>query len=510
MQGPWRFALACALLAMTASARAAEPDVHGAWQMNIDCGYVATATSFLELGQDSASQAFTARLTDCGTVEVPGAISRLVLCHTDPATFTGSILDGALRLPETGRWVSYATGAHEVNVPGACNAARSIEVENVFTGGVVDETDGRATVLAGTFQFSKIVLRRSNGALCFALDSAQTCSVDLRRNDLPVGINVTAVPRAGASVTFEQVLAPGTVVVMPLTEASADVPARFAVIGNDNVRVYYDVHTTARVAGVITTCFAYPDANDDGLVDGASPPLDEDDLVVLHSEDGAFIDRTDRVDTIRKEVCARTTSLSQLTVASPSAPGGIDDPHVAYQFRMDRGRRGRERLDLTTGLTLTSSVTPGEIDPGRTGAVLEVFSATEGSPARFELKAAGWTVSRNRKRARFSGRAGPGNRPVSATIGPVGVWVNAHVTTASVGLPLAAPQTAIAWRLSIGDRRWCAAAVDGYKNARPVKDNRAGHYRAGLGHRADYAPIADCDDKRISWLFRRVVGADQR
>ncbi len=489
MSGLWRPALACLLLAVTTPPRAAELDVHGNWQLNIDCGYAATATSFLEIGQDPGVQTITGRLTSCGTVEVPGAISRFATCSTSPTVFTGSLVNGEFRLPDAGGWVSNATGARDLNIPGACSAAHSLEVKNTLTGGILKEVDGRATVLGGMLMLGRLVLRRADGSECFVLDDAPDCHLDARRNDLAVGTNVNVSPRFGASVTFEQVLTPGTVAVMPLTEPDVDVPARFAVLGNGSVRLYYDVHTTATVAGAIETCFPYPDANGDGVVDATNPPLDEDDLVVLHSEDGAFVDRTERVDTIRKVVCANTNSLSQMTVAQPEVTRPVDLTAAAYRLRLDRGRLGRERLVFETS-QVSFGAAAGEVDPRRTGAVLEVFSATESPAARLDLQASGWTVSRNGKRLRFSGDPASGSGTVSATIG-----AKTRITADAVGLGLAAPQVAVVWRLSIGDRRWCATASDHFK------DNRRGHYRAGHSWSNYNAPIVDCADKRISWFL---------
>ena len=93
-------------------------------------------------------------------------------------------------------------------------------------------------------------------------------------------------------MTFEHVTAPGIVVVMPLTDADGNVPAHFEVLGTNGVPIFYDVRTTAQYEGTITSCFAYPDANGDGVVDGSNPRLDENDLRVLHEEHGIFVDRT--------------------------------------------------------------------------------------------------------------------------------------------------------------------------------------------------------------------------
>jgi hypothetical protein len=495
MHAGWPTLVAVLTLAARASVgRAAELDVQGNWQLNVDCGYSATGTSFLAIDQAPGGRAITASPTTCGSFEVPGAIRRIASCTSTPAIYDGSIVEDAVTLPDGEGWHVDFSVARNVDIQPVCTGVHRIEFQNRLVGRVREESGGQATSIAGTLQLGAVTLLTAGDLPCYHLDDGPDCQFELRRNDLGVGTNVTVSPRAGTSVTFEQVLSPGVVGVTPLTDPDAEVPARFAVMGAGNVQLYYDVHTTATVAGAIETCFSYPDANDDGAVDGISPPLDEDELVVLHSEAGAFIDRTERVDTVRKIVCARTTSLSQMTVAMPSGARPSDSTASLYRLRMDRGRRGRERLEFTSSPMFTGFPI-GTVDPRRRGAVLEVFSTTETLAARFELAAPGWTASRNGKRFRFAGNVGPHGRRLSATIGG-----KARITAAAVGLALVRPPTALAWRLSIGDRRWCNATTNDFK------ENRPNHLRAASPpydwETGVYSPLVDCADKRIAWLLR--------
>ena len=70
------------------------------------------------------------------------------------------------------------------------------------------------------------------------------------------------------------------------------------------------------ISGTITSCLSYADANNDGVVDGTSPPIKESDLQLLHEEGPDFVDRTVSRDSVNNVICAETTSLSQLTMGA--------------------------------------------------------------------------------------------------------------------------------------------------------------------------------------------------
>lgn len=74
-----------------------------------------------------------------------------------------------------------------------------------------------------------------------------------------------------------------------------------------------DVTTTASVTGPIEICSQYPDANDDGIVDGTG--INEASLRFLHEEAGVFVDRTSSADPVANRICAQVSSLSFFIVA---------------------------------------------------------------------------------------------------------------------------------------------------------------------------------------------------
>ena len=101
MHAGWPTLVAVLTLAARASVgRTAELDVQGNWQLNVDCGYSATGTSFLAIDQAPGGRAITASPTTCGSFEVPGAIRRIASCTSTPATYDGSIVEDAVTLPD--------------------------------------------------------------------------------------------------------------------------------------------------------------------------------------------------------------------------------------------------------------------------------------------------------------------------------------------------------------------------------------------------------------------------
>jgi hypothetical protein len=76
---------------------------------------------------------------------------------------------------------------------------------------------------------------------------------------------------------------------------------------------YIDVTTTATVSGPIEICTVYPDADDDGFVDGTAIP--EGRLRFLHEEAEVFVDRTSSFDPVANRICAEVSHLSFFVVA---------------------------------------------------------------------------------------------------------------------------------------------------------------------------------------------------
>lgn len=298
--------------------RAAEVDVSGSWQVNVDCGFVATATAFFDIAEDPTTGVLTASSpADCGTLQVPGAIVKLpAACGIASHAWEGRVSAGNLDLPASGSGVSdirFETPFRFDMIE--CTVARIVSAEQ-FTGRVTDDGSGWATRIDGTLSTSKIDFRTASGRRCLFIAGGPVCRFSMRRNEVPAGSDVTVSPREGATVTFARVIEPGTVAVTPLTEVDGVVPATFRILGDQGVPIFYDVRTTATVAGAITSCFSYPDSDGDGVVDGTDPPFDEQQLRILHEEDGVFVDRTVSLDPDANVICAETTSLSPIVIGT--------------------------------------------------------------------------------------------------------------------------------------------------------------------------------------------------
>jgi len=241
-----------------------------------------------------------------------------------------------------------------------CSAASRIVSSHHLSGTITADDTGLGVRIGGTWENGPVTFYDPMGAICWSMTNPPSCSFDMRRNDVAVGDNVSVSPRAKTTVTFEHVTSPGTVEVMPLTQAGGTVPEQFEVLGNGGVSIFYDVRTTATFAGTITSCFPYPDADGDGIVDGSNPPLDETELRVLHEENGVFVDRTVSLDTTAKIICGATTSLSQLAIAHPPTAPSNDHPFEGGKLVLTRkptGHCGR-RCPLAEARTIRKRLVP--------------------------------------------------------------------------------------------------------------------------------------------------------
>lgn len=327
-------------------------DVSGDWQVNIDCGLAATATSFLTLTGTTGSSAVEATTPECGTLEVPGEIVEILSCTSTPEPRIGSNSGTSLTIPPSGVFRSDSLFTPFTFPFLLCPADRVVS-DHRYNGTVVDDGAGVAVSISGTLFNTLLRVYRPDGSICIDIADTLDCTFDMRRNRVATGSNVTLSPRAGASVTFETVTAPGTAAVVPLTAPSATVPASFAVLGEGGVPIFYDVKTNAEWSGSVESCFAYGDANNDGLVDQNGQP--EADLRVLHDEGGVFVDRTSGLDTVGNVICGETSSLSQLVVAGgPAQPTGCSaaplsckrstDPNTVMLQISDKSGTDRDKL----------------------------------------------------------------------------------------------------------------------------------------------------------------------
>ena len=106
---------------------------------------------------------------------------------------------------------------------------------------------------------------------------------------------------------------------------------------------------------------AYPDLDDDGLVDLRTPALAESQLRILHAENGAFVDRTVSLDPIHNTICAQTLSLSEFVVGT--------------------GSTGATTTTTTTNASSSSTTSTVAASTSTTTTTLPTSSACGGSPA---------------------------------------------------------------------------------------------------------------------------------
>jgi hypothetical protein len=167
--------------------------------------------------------------------------------------------------------------------------------------------------IAGTITYNSIVLYDASSNVCLTL-SGYAFPFVMRRADVPAGSNVSAEPFDDGTVSFETVNTAGAAAIVTVTDATGTLPTNFQLSNS----LYVDVVTSADHAGTITTCLPYPDADDDGFVDGTNPPLPEGQLQILHAENGVFVDRTVSRDPVNNVICAETSSLSEFAVGAGS------------------------------------------------------------------------------------------------------------------------------------------------------------------------------------------------
>ncbi|HEY8562596.1 MAG TPA: carboxypeptidase-like regulatory domain-containing protein, partial [Pyrinomonadaceae bacterium] len=114
----------------------------------------------------------------------------------------------------------------------------------------------------------------------------------------------------------------------------------------------YDVTTTAATNGTIDVCLA--NLNEFNPIAFAS-------LRILHGEGGAWVDRTQSANFMKREICARVSTLSPFVIATVTAPPTAANVSVS----------GRVTSDGTNGIsnaTVTVTDADGTILTTRTGS----------------------------------------------------------------------------------------------------------------------------------------------
>jgi hypothetical protein len=464
-----------------------EIDVRGSWQANLECGGYATATTFYSFDQNLPTGVVTELPAPCGTVTLAGeAVAPASACTVTPAPSGGLVSGTSFSLPATG----YDSVDQTLATPVywdlfGCLVSRTI-VESRHTGAVSDGGTGVATSITGSITYNVVDVLRPDGSVCLHFGPFTPCTYVMLRNDVPAGTNVTVKPNANVQVTFATVTGAGAALVTPLNDPDGEIPANFHVLGGV-LPIFYDVSTTATIAGPITTCYFYGDANQDGIIDGTT--IAEIDLRMLHEEDLSFVDRTVSLDPIGNVICAETTSLSQLApgaFATPPGGGSSDDVVVAgIKLIVKRNPSGVEKGSFVSRdrARITTPTLGGPNDPRTVGATFEVVSDAEGVDA-YSLPAGGWTAT-TAGTLKFIG-ALVGSDVKKAVIKPDKAIT---VKLLATDLPLAEPHGAMAVRLTTGGLRHCAR----FGSTNIVRDEPNRFVAKG----AKAAALLDCSDAAL-------------
>jgi hypothetical protein len=482
----WRIALGGTWLLAATTTRAQFLDVSGNWQVNVDCGYYATATSFLNLTENTSTGEVTASPPAIqGTIEFPNAIQRIDSNTVVSGPTTGAVGSfGSFSLPafpdSTRTHVTLAPPYDYVLL--GCPVA-GIVFDTRYAGSATG-SGGIASFVDGTIYNANFDFRDATDTTCYAFAGEIDCGFSMRRNDVPAGSNVSVTPRYGTTVTFDTVTAPGVAAVMPLTTPDGSVPPNFQVYSaGAAVPIYYEVTTTAAIGGPITTCFDYADVDDDGVVDGTYPWVFEQYLRILHEEAGAFVDRTLSLDTDDNVLCAQTSSLSQVTVAAEEDQPTPWQDHSLSRTKLvvKRSRSGAEKVVFVAKDPAFLYPEPGTVNDPRHSFLsrnldIEIFSPTEG-------------VAGGEGYGSFK-LSSDGNKYVS--FDPEAPFVKAKLIRGRVlkiqldatQLSLTAPQGALGVRVTTGLLRNCAL----FSGDAVFKDqpNRF------VGKRSTAAALADC------------------
>lgn len=148
------------------------------------------------------------------------------------------------------------------------------------------------------------------------------------------GSNV-AVETAAVNITFTEVTAAGTTTATPIDPGVAgSIPGGYELL---NANMAFEITTTATITGPITLCFVV----DSTITEGAF-----NSLRVLHSESGAWVDRTilapdsPAPSFATLTICGRVPSLSAVAIAIPRKTARIQSPVNADGSSVFNARRG--------------------------------------------------------------------------------------------------------------------------------------------------------------------------
>jgi hypothetical protein len=363
---------------LVTAARADELDLNGSWQLAADssCGSIIYV---VQLAEDVATGALTTTITDCGTVVGSLGLVRISGCSMTPVA--GNVSGTTYASPpsglNTGELLFDPPVADPATGCGSTPVGR-ITSESRFDATVTDDGMGRGVRIEGPVTVGVTTSYDTNDMVCHVSDygSLPLCTAVMLRNDVGAGTSVSVEPLTDATVTIDNVAVAGTVTITPLSVPDGALPPNFQLT---QLPVYFDVTTTATISGTVEVCLPYPDANDDGFVDGTTPPIDEDVLLLLHEESGEFVNRTTSRDAVNNVICATTESLSQFVFGAATSTCGNGVVDGGEDCDEGAGANG----DPTTCCTATCSVrAAGQVcrpDAGECDGTAEACSGSAGA-----------------------------------------------------------------------------------------------------------------------------------
>lgn len=130
----------------------------------------------------------------------------------------------------------------------------------------------------------------------------------------PVGSDVTVDFGAGIVLTFDSVDVEGTT--SANLRSSGGGSDRFRIVPSEISQFMY-ISTDAVYVGSITICYTYPEEY--------VLPEDENELALIHHDNGSWVDITVSHNTATNTICGVTTTLSPFAVAVPEISTGIDE-----------------------------------------------------------------------------------------------------------------------------------------------------------------------------------------
>lgn len=475
-----------AVLALATLARAQALDVRGSWQANLGCGTVADATVFYQLEQDLVTGVVsTAPPAACGTIAFANQLLPIAACSTTPATVTGQVTGSAFALPDGGTFRSDST----VTPFGflGCPVGR-ILIDTSVAGAIADDGAGRAVAISGTLTTSGGELRRADGTFCSVLSAATPdCTLEMRRNDVPVGSDVQVAPTSLLALAFDTVTSAGIVAAFEDTAVLGTFPTGFRVYQRGGAPLFWNVTTTATTAGPIGVCFTYPDADGDGVVDGFGG-LPETHLAVVQLEDGRYVDRTASRDPLGNRVCGTTTDLAQLTFGTQHFVGPTTDQAIAARkLTIQSLSGGRSRLTFVAkDAGVPAPVAGGPDDPADGepgGGIVELFTQHAGQGGRLM---GFWT--RSRRGDRWDHEL-PRPRAIGDDRATLAAGKTLRIQIQTSLVPLTAPLGRVALRFRVGSLRTCTL-FDGPA----IRRDQPGSFSAS---KAPAGTLPDCDDATL-------------